>query len=216
MSEAVLCAICHKRKAKRYCPGLSKSICAVCCGTEREVTIDCPSDCTYLRESRRYEWEKLPSASSIPFPEVEVSDSFLAEHERFIGQIAYCLWRYVQESPQTTDRDLEGAMEKMIRTYETFSSGIYYESLPEEASQIGVFRSLRSFLNEYDKKVREQGRLAGIKESAVITSLVFLLRVAALHSSKRPRSRGFIDFLRQAEPGAPVTSEEPRLIIPGV
>ena len=216
MSEAALCAICHKRKAKRHCPGLNQSICAVCCGTEREMTVDCPSDCTYLRESRRYEWEKLPPASAVPFPEVEISDSFLDEHGRFIGQLAYRLWRYVQQVPGTTDRDLEGAMEKTIRTYETLSTGIYYESLPEEAAQLGVYRTLKNFLSEYEKRLREQGRLAGIKESSVIRSLIFLLRVAALHSSKRPRSRGFIDFLRQAEPESAVPDEEPRLIIPGV
>jgi len=180
------------------------------------MTVDCPSDCTYLRESRRYEWEKLPPASAVPFPEVEISDSFLDEHGRFIGQLAYRLWRYVQQVPGTTDRDLEGAMEKTIRTYETLSTGIYYESLPEEAAQLGVYRTLKNFLSEYEKRLREQGRLAGIKESSVIHSLIFLLRVAALHSSKRPRSRGFIDFLRQAEPESAVPDEEPRLIIPGV
>ena len=46
------CPICQKRKAKRFCPGKDESICPVCCGTEREVTIDCPGDCPYLVASR--------------------------------------------------------------------------------------------------------------------------------------------------------------------
>ncbi len=218
---AALCAICRKRKAKRYCPGLRQEICAVCCGTEREVTVDCPFECIYLRESRRYGWEKSPPGGPLPFPEVEVSEGFLAEHEQFIGQIGLALIRYALANPMTVDRDLEGALEKMVRTYETLSSGIYYESLPEESSQIGVFRALKSFLDEYQEKQRKHaGGLAGvtvIKESDVIRSLVFLVRLANVHSNKRPKGRAFIDFLRQTYPeAAAAKKEESGLIIPGM
>lgn len=215
MSAATLCAICHKRKAKRFCPGVRGEICAICCGTEREVTVDCPFDCIYLRESRRYDWKKVAPPASLPFPEIEVDDNFLAEHEGFIGLISYQLVRYCLENPKTTDRDLEGAIEKMIRTYETLSSGIYYESLPEESAQIGVFRALKTFFEEYEKKAREQGQMAGLKESDVIRSLVFLAKIAAVHDNRRPRSRAFIDFLRQTFPTAGAKKEEPRLIVPG-
>ncbi len=47
------CPICEKRKAARFCPAKGEKICAVCCGTEREVTIDCPSDCAYLLAAHR-------------------------------------------------------------------------------------------------------------------------------------------------------------------
>jgi len=51
----VSCPICEKRKAARFCPAKGEKICAVCCGIEREVTIDCPSDCSYLVAAHRYE-----------------------------------------------------------------------------------------------------------------------------------------------------------------
>ena len=35
------CPICENRKAARFCPAKGENICAVCCGTEREVTISC-------------------------------------------------------------------------------------------------------------------------------------------------------------------------------
>ena len=41
----VSCPICEKRKAQRFCPAKGEKICAVCCGKEREVIIDCPVDC---------------------------------------------------------------------------------------------------------------------------------------------------------------------------
>jgi hypothetical protein len=216
MSAEKLCAICHKRKPKRYCPGVQGDICAICCGTEREVTVDCPFDCIYLRESRRYDWKKATPPDSLPFPEIEIGDGFLHEHEQFIGQIGLRLLLYWVENPKTTDADLQGATEKMARTYQTLSSGIYYESLPEEGSQIGVFRDLKAFLDEYQKKLQERGQSASLKESDVIRSLVFLARLATVHSNKRPRSRAFIDFLRQTYPESAVKKkEESGLIVPG-
>ena len=43
----VSCALCKTRSEKRFCPALHEKICAPCCGTEREVTLDCPSTCPY-------------------------------------------------------------------------------------------------------------------------------------------------------------------------
>ena len=144
-----------------------------------------------------------------------MGDGFLAEHEQFIGQIGYRMLRYALENPRTTDHDLGGALEKLVRTYQTLSSGIYYESLPEEASQVGVFRDLKNFLEEYQKKERERGSLAPLKESDVIRALVFLSRLAVVRSNRRVRGRAFIDFLRQSYPQAGLPKEESRLILPG-
>ena len=215
MAANPLCAICQKRKPRRYCPGLREAICAPCCGAEREVTVDCPLDCGYLKEARRYEWEKSPPPAEIPRPDVEVSDSFLAEHEQFVGQMGYRLLRYALENPRTTDHDIQGALEKLIRTYETLTSGIYYESLPEEGSQIGVFRDVKQWLDEYQEQERKKGSLVLLKEADVIRALVFLCRVAAVRSNRRPRGRAFLDFLRQSYPGKAIPKEESRLIVPG-
>ena len=49
------CAICNERKEKRFCPAMHAKICAQCCGEQREVTLDCPSDCPYLQQAREHE-----------------------------------------------------------------------------------------------------------------------------------------------------------------
>ena len=77
--------------------------------------------------------------------EIELSDSFLAEHEQLIGRTAYHLLQYALENPRTTDSDLEGALEKLIRTYQTLVSGIYYESLPEAPTRLEPFAAFRIF-----------------------------------------------------------------------
>ncbi|MCZ6750399.1 MAG: hypothetical protein O7E51_01060 [Acidobacteria bacterium] len=215
MADSKLCAICNKRKAKRFCPGMSESICSTCCGTEREVKIDCPFDCSYLRESRRYESGRMRPSREMPFPDIEVSDSFLAVNEQLIGRIAYHLLQYALENPRTTDADIEGALEKLVRTYQTLVSGIYYESLPENPGQVGVFRSLQNFFQEQQEEAQKSGGIATLKETDVLRSLVFLDRLATVNSNQRPRGRAFIDFLRQAYPEASSRKEESKLVIPG-
>jgi hypothetical protein len=216
MAETILCAICKKRKARRECPGVRGMICAQCCGAEREVTVDCPFDCAYLREARKHEKEQTPTVETMPFPGIEVSDAFLAEHEQFIGIIGLQMLRYALEHPKTTDHDLQAAMEKLVKTYETLSSGLYYESLPEEGSQIGLFREVKKFLDEYQEAERKKGSVTPLKEGDVIRSLAFLSRLAALRSNGRVRGRAFIDFLRQSYPEAAASKpDEPRLIVPG-
>src|SRR5438477_8186811 len=98
-----LCAICHKRKPKRECPGVRGAICPQCCGTEREVTVDCPLDCVYLRESRKHDAEKLAPPTEIPYKDVEVPDRFLYEHEQFIGRISVRMLSRYLEDPKITD-----------------------------------------------------------------------------------------------------------------
>ena len=64
--------------------------------------------------------------------------------------------------------------------------------------------------------------MAGVKTGDLIRCLVFLVRMARVNTTERPRSRYFIDFLRAtfpqqaAEQAAAKAKEEdgPRLIIP--
>jgi hypothetical protein len=227
MSAAALCAICHKRKAKRHCPGVHGEICALCCGTEREVSVDCPLDCVYLRESRRHGADHPDAPPEMPFPDVEVGDRFLHQHEQFIGQVSIRLLRHFLENPLVADNEALEALDQLVRTYQTQQSGIYYESLPENAVAVGVFRDLKKFLDEAQERERRQGGLttgvpglaqgAGqLKDGDIIGALVFLARLATVHRNGRPRGRAFLDFLRQTFPEAATPArEESRLIVPG-
>jgi hypothetical protein len=46
------CPLCERRKARRDCPALGRSICSVCCGTKRLVEIACPDSCVHLTAAR--------------------------------------------------------------------------------------------------------------------------------------------------------------------
>src|ERR687884_1465190 len=53
-SMTTLCPSCGQRKGKRACPALGRPICTVCCGTKRQVEIDCPPTCAYLSAARAH------------------------------------------------------------------------------------------------------------------------------------------------------------------
>ncbi len=42
------CQLCSKKKGKRYCSPLDKTICPLCCAENRIVKVTCNEDCRYL------------------------------------------------------------------------------------------------------------------------------------------------------------------------
>src|SRR5581483_6144629 len=114
------CAICEKRKEKRFCPALHSRICPQCCGEQREVTLDCPSDCVYLQQAREHEkprpFQELESSSL--FPKIEVSEKFLYEHEHLILGLSYALAKSAH-GRRLTDADLIASLSSLAGSYET-------------------------------------------------------------------------------------------------
>src|SRR5574340_1783756 len=85
-------AICHTRRPKRFCPGVRGDICTICCGTEREVTVDCPLDCVYLQDAHKHERPPQVNPEEVPNHDVRITDSFLYENEPLlvaVGQAVY-------------------------------------------------------------------------------------------------------------------------------
>ena len=85
------CAICEKRPPKRYCPAKGEKICAICCGREREVTIDCPSDCPHSdrRAPLRGGASQATDGRRYPYRDIVVREDFVyerwpADHRRCI------------------------------------------------------------------------------------------------------------------------------------
>ena len=61
------CMVCKKKKGKRNCPALGGTICALCCGTNKEKEIDCPVDCFFLSKSKKYFTDRQDSQKIIDF-----------------------------------------------------------------------------------------------------------------------------------------------------
>ena len=106
-----ICPICSRRRAERYCPAKGEKICAVDCGTEREITIDCPSSCSYLIAAHRWELEhpRPVSQDETPFPEVSFTTGFIQERREVISGLGYAVLAYAHQQRDLSDRQLFAA-----------------------------------------------------------------------------------------------------------
>jgi len=214
----MLCPICNKRKAERFCPAKGGKICAVCCGTEREVTIDCPVDCGYLIAAHRYELKQnkpLP-VSEVPFPEVEVPRDLIHLNRSVVSGLAFAILKCAAENPSANDADVLAALRALAEKFRTLDSGIYYEKPPAGGPPQAIYAALDKFIEDFKQQLAQQGGPARVRDTDIFHFLVFLLRVGRQQSSGRPKSRAYLEFLRGQFPKT-VTKPEPeapRIIVP--
>lgn len=194
---SVLCELCETRRARRLCPGIRGQICAVCCGTEREVTVNCPLECEHLQEARRF--EKMPELdeSKWPYPDVEITEEFLTRNRRLLNVTAHLLARAALEIPGVVDSDVREALESLARTYRTLESGLYYETLPTNPLAGAIHRAVRDGLEDIRRRIRERDGLTPFRDADVLGVLIYFQRLLCLHDNGRRRGRAFIDHLRQ-------------------
>ncbi len=195
---SVSCAICERRKEKRFCPAVHGRICSQCCGEQREVTLDCPSDCVYLQQARDHEKPRpikdLDQAAL--FVHVEVGDQFLYEREHLIMGLTYALAKSARADRTLTDTDLIAALTAMAKTYETLvNSGLHYETPIAGVGQQAVASEVQKMLAEYREAEQKHMGDVRLRDSEVLRALVFLVRLALGRTSGRPKSRAFVDFL---------------------
>ena len=210
------CPICEKRKEARFCPAKGEKICAVCCGTEREVSIDCPSDCSYLVSAHRYEdghQRFLPADT--PLLDEKIPQDIVYSHQQLMAALAFSIAKFCAVQPAAVDADVLAAMEALAHTYKTLSSGIFYEKPPEPPLPRELYAALIAFLTEIKKQQAERANSAAVKDMDLFYLWVFLYRMGLLRTNGRPRSRSFIEFLRAQFPQAPeLKREESRIIVP--
>jgi hypothetical protein len=191
------CAVCKKRKEKRFCPAIHGRICAQCCGEQREVTIECPSDCPYLLQAREHEkprfLEDLDQATL--FRAVEIGDQFLYDHEHLLVGLSFALAQALRKDRSVRDTDLLSALTTLIRSYETLvNSGLHYETAMTGA-QHGVANEVHATVKQYRATEEKQLGYSRLRDVDILRALVFLLRMGYARTSGRPKSRAYADFV---------------------
>ena len=192
------CAICETRKEKRFCVAVHGRICAQCCGEQREVSLDCPTDCVYLQQARAH--EKPRSADELKgaelFLSVEIPDQFLYEREHLMIGMSYAVAKSARADRALNDRDVLAALISLTKSYETrVNSGLHYESPTASLSQQAVAAEIQKIVKEYGEAEHKHFGYTRLKDSDVLRALVFLVRMGHGRTSGRPKSRAFIDFL---------------------
>ena len=192
------CAICEIRKEKRFCPAVHGRICAQCCGEQREVTLDCPSDCPYLQQAREHEKprpaDQFDRASL--FLQVEISEQFTYEREHLLMGLSYALAKAAQADRTLNDHDLIAALSSMCTSYERLvNSGLHYEQPLTTAAQHAAAAQVEEILKQYRDAEQKQLGYSTLRDSDVLKALVFLVRLGYGRTSGRPKSRAFVQFL---------------------
>jgi hypothetical protein len=213
----MMCPICEKRPPKRFCPAKGEKICAVCCGEGREVTIDCPLDCSYLISAHRYEAEhRAPmKPEEYPYKDVRFDQEFVFARWPFVTGIASVILNFYAQNKDLTDPLLFSALEALAETTRTMDSGIIYEHPPDSPTARNLYARIADYIRGVKKQELEKTGQSTIKDADVFRLLVFLLRVCKRETNGRPRCRSFIAFLRVRFPApAEPVAEAPRIIIP--
>ena len=187
----------------------------MCCGTEREVSIDCPSGCAYLVSAHRYEDQHpRPLPADTPLLQVRLTSDIVHTHQQLLSAMAFTIAKFCSSEPTAEDPDVLAAIQALAETYKTLSSGIVYEQPPAAPVQRELYNSLSTFLTETKQRIA-QSSFGVSKDSEIFQLLVFLFRMGMLRTNGRPQSRRFIEFLRGQFPGAQeLRREESRIIVP--
>ena len=218
----VNCAICQKRREKRFCPAINGRICPQCCGEQREVTLDCPSDCVYLQQAREHEKPRgmADVNPSDIFLQVDIGDEFLYQREHLIMGLSFALAKSVRVDRSLKDTDLIAALTSLAKTCETLvNSGLHYETPLPNAAQHMVAAEVQNMLKEFREAEQKHIGYVQLRDSEVLRALVFMVRMAYGRTSGRPKSRAFVDFLLAQFPEKPAGVAAPeeagsRIVIP--
>jgi hypothetical protein len=207
MAEASrVCRICEKRRPKRYCPGVQGDICPLCCGTEREVTVNCPLDCPFLREARKH--EPLPDVDPRTFPnnDIRINEEFLRNNEPLLTILASSIARTSLQSAGVIDNDVKDALHALVRTWRTLQSGLIVEARPDNMMASRIYDAVQETVQEVRQHLGDDA--AYLRDADVLGVLAFLQRMEIQHNNARPKGRAFIDFLCGFFPQGEMRREE--------
>ena len=188
------CPLCVGRKAKRFCPAKAAQICPTCCGTKREVEIDCPSDCVYLHSGREYETQRMVERGQFtPTTERLWADEFYQRNFSLLAGLWHLILAGRIDTPEMVDSDAKAVVNSLIRTYQTMESGIYYDHVPDSYVQKTLYHSVKSHLDEQDKN--PDVTTAHLKTSVLLDCLHLTSEMISISTLPRPKSRAFLDYL---------------------
>jgi hypothetical protein len=190
------CKICETRRARRACPAVHGEICSICCGREREVTLNCPLDCVYLQEARKHERGAGVNPDEFPNRDIRVTDTFLRENEALLVSTGRAVLQAGLETPGAVDSDVAEALGALIRTYRTLESGLYYETRPDNTIAAELCRRIQTAVAEFRRAETEKLQMTRTRDTDVLGVLAFLQRLEIDRANRRKRGRAFLDFLR--------------------
>jgi hypothetical protein len=169
------------------------------CATEREVTIDCPSDCPHLVASRNYEASRGSEvdASKVPFAGIRITPETFRAHGGLLDAIALGLCSFAGEHRGLVDSDVIAALQTLAESYQTLAKGIYYEKPLDYRLQHELNTHLEEAIATYKKEDAQRAGVPTLRDETVRDALIFFTQVGGMRTNGRPKGRAYLDFLRR-------------------
>jgi hypothetical protein len=160
------CPLCHVRKARRACPALNQTICAVCCGTKRLTEIRCPEDCVYLTSAREHPAAvvKRQQEQDITILLPTLQGLTERQHQLFF-LFQSLIARHTPEGfARLIDDDVAEAASAVASTLETAARGVIYEHTAPSRPAQRLATEMKTMLAE----MRQQGATVYDREAAIV------------------------------------------------
>jgi len=199
------CPLCHARAARRSCPAVGREICAICCGTKRQVEIRCPDTCPYLASARSHPPAAVRKQQDSDLALLTPALAGLSEARQQLFLFALTLVdRFRGDGLDAAcDTDAAAAAGALAATYETASRGLIYEQRP---GSVPAQRLADAIKDVFDKLGR--GRPSGFAADAAAVLRQLEDRVQAVQRLHPSEPRVFLELAgrvatRVGGPGAP-------------
>jgi len=113
------CMVCKMKKGKRNCPALGVTICAQCCGSNKEKEIDCPTDCFFLEKSKKYFSDRQDSQKITDFD--REMESIIGNEDPYVDvlQNIEAIISKICTKQGNCDKDVEVALEYLMEMGKT-------------------------------------------------------------------------------------------------
>ena len=183
-----LCSICNKRRAKRPCPGANTQICALCCASSREITIDCPRECAFLSDARKHEALVKLTPADVPHQDIAIDEDFVREQEWTVLWIGNALTRAMDEH-RAIDSEAREALAAVVNQHRG------NEVRPENATVAALYDAVNTAIAQWKTKAPEDGGPGPLKDSELLRVLIFIQRLGLQYDNGRARGRRFYDFM---------------------
>ena len=133
-------------------------------------------------------------------PGTKGAEEIVVKHERLLTAIAIALVRWAMDTEGAVDFDVREALEALVRTQRTLSSGLYYESRPENRIAASLFDGLRRTISDFREAEAKRTGLHTIRDSDVLELLSLLQELERVRNNGRKRGRAFIESLTGFQP----------------
>ena len=142
------CPLCRQGHARRQCPALGRTICAVCCGSKRLVEINCLPDCGYLAAAQAH-----PPASvrrqqerDLGFVMAMRDGLSAAQSDLFLALLSFVAGLHADPLLNLQDDDVAEGAGALAATYETADRGLIYEHRPRSLVAQRFVTDAKTFL----------------------------------------------------------------------